>query len=107
MSKKSSPAAWAVVLSALAVVLLDCSLRRTSAPVAHAKGDLTAGAEQFFRQRAATFSVPMDGDLQLSAPCMFLSFATLPDVSQHISFWLNSLVPGSYELRLNIGHRHY
>jgi hypothetical protein len=34
MSKKSSPAAWAVVLSALAVVLLDCSLRRTSARVA-------------------------------------------------------------------------
>jgi hypothetical protein len=53
MSKKSSPAASAVVLSALAVPLVDCSLRRSSARVAHAKGNLTAGAAQSCRQRAA------------------------------------------------------
>jgi predicted PurR-regulated permease PerM len=68
--------------------------------LSHARGLYTRLRQQFPELHIVICLWHFDGDLRQAEIGFRMAkghgfFTTLPDVSQHISFWLNSLVPGS------------
>jgi hypothetical protein len=68
--------------------------------LSHARGLYTRLREQFPELHIVICLWHFDGELRQAEIGFRMAkghgfFTTLPDVSQHVSFWLNSLVPGS------------